>query len=153
MQKRIKKLSINMEKGGLKMPKPNEIEQQKITIKNNGQVWWTGLRNFSKEEIEKGFGADGNIVKKVKLSEYKNIGKENALKILERAQEIFPSIIDTEMTVLICDACPDYIVIEYEDGEIIFGQLLGLTYELDAVIDFYSYVSKEAVLNNFVAYY
>ena len=148
MQNKIKKLSISMERGGLKMPKPNEMEQQKLTIKNNGQVWWTGLRNFSKEEIEKGFGADGNIVKKVKLSEYKNIGKENALKILERAQEILPKHIDTECRHLICDASLDEVLIEYDDGEFLVGQLDALTYELDEVEEFYDYLAEELLIEN-----
>ena len=51
MEKKIKKLSIKVEKGVFDCIQPDEIDVQKITIKSNGQVWWSENRSLTKEEI------------------------------------------------------------------------------------------------------
>ena len=68
MQRKIKKLSISAEKGGLICFRPGDLTRQKITIKNNGQVWWTGFRTPTEEEIAKGILQ----YNQVKISGYKN---------------------------------------------------------------------------------
>ena len=149
MQRKIKKLYIKVEKGGMMCPQPGEFMKQSITIKNNGQIWFNAWRNLTEEELAKGFTTeDGFFVERVKITEQKNIGKENARRILERAGEVLPKHIDKEYKLLICDACPDEVVIEYEDGEIVAGQLVNLTYELDEVEEFYDFLAKEIVIEN-----
>ena len=143
--KEIKRLTIKVEKGGMRCLKLGELTKQSLTIKNNGQVWWTAFRNFTWEEVAKGFAIDRNIVDKVRVSEYKNIGKENAKKILEKAQEILPKHVDTEWEYLVDDAILDAIFIEYENGEFLVGQL-ALPYELDDVEDFYDYLAEELLI-------
>ena len=87
MLKKIKKLMIVVEKGGLRCVRPNEIEKQSLTIKSNGQVWWNATRTLTIEEQEKGFSNNG-----VKITEYKNIGKENAERILSHAEEVLTRV-------------------------------------------------------------
>jgi hypothetical protein len=144
MQRKIKKLSISAEKGGLICFRPGDLMKQKITIKNNGQVWWTGFINPTEEEIAKGILQ----YNQVKISEYKNIGKENALKILERAQEILPAKISDEYEQFICDATPDEIFIEYEDGEFIFGQSIDFLTSREDLPNFYREIAEQVVIDN-----
>ena len=149
MDKKIKKLNIKIEKGGMMCPQPGEFMKQSITIKNNGQIWFNAWRNLTEEEIAKGFTTEeGFFVERVKITEQKNIGKENARRILERAEVVLPKYIDKEYKILYCDACPDEVVIEYEDGDIVMGQLASLTYELDGVWDFYEYLVEETLIEN-----
>ena len=146
MQRKIKKLNFKVEKGGFMCPQPGEFIKQSITIKNNGQIWFNAWRNLTGEEIEKGFNQNGGIfVERVKITEQKNIGKENALRILERAEEVLPKHIDTNFMVLVCDACPDEVVIEYEDGDIVMGQLANLTYDVE---EFYEFLVEETCIKN-----
>ena len=149
MEKKIKKLNIKVEKGGMRCPQPGEFMKQSITIKNNGQIWFNAWRNLTEEEIAKGFTTkEGFFVERVKITEQKNIGKENARRILERAGAVLPKHIDTNFMVLVCDASLDEIVIEYEDGEIVVGQLEQLTYELDDVEEFYDFLAEETCIEN-----
>ena len=149
MQRKIKKLNIKVEKGGFMRPQPGEFMKQSITIKSNGQIWFNAWRNLTEEEIAKGFTTEeGFFVERVKITEQKNIGKENARRILERAGEVLPIHIDTNFKFLVCDACPDEVVIEYEDGEIVVGQLNELTYELDDVEEFYDFLAEETCIEN-----
>lgn len=141
MFKKIKKLSITATKGGFRCPKPNEIEKQSITIKSNGQVWWNATRTLTIEEQYKGFSNNG-----VKITEYKNIGKQKAEEILIRAETVLKNNIDTEFKVLIDDASPDEIYIIYEDNEVFCGQLIDLTDSLDAIDSFYDYLSEELLI-------
>jgi hypothetical protein len=144
MQRKIKKLSISAEIGGLICFRPGDLMKQKITIKNNGQVWWTGFRTPTEEEIAKGILQ----YNQVKISEYKNIGKENALKILERAQEILPAKISDEYGRWVCDAIPDEIFIEYEDGEFIFGQSVDFRSSYNDLPNFYREIAEQVVIDN-----
>ena len=148
MKKKIKKLNIKVEKGGMMCPQPGEFMKQSITIKNNGQIWFNAWRNLTEEEIAKGFTTEEGFFERVKITEQKNIGKENARRILERAGEVLPKHIDTNFMVLVCDASLDEIVIEYEDGEIVVGQLEQLTYELDDVEEFYDFLVEETLIEN-----
>lgn len=152
MSNKIKKLSIKVEKGGMMCPRLGEIIQQTLTIKNNGQVWWTALRNLTEEERAKGFSYDGICIGNIKLSEYKNIGKDNALKILEKAQEVLPTKIDTEYKHFICDATPDEIYIEYENGERLFGQSIDFLSDSDDVENFYDYLAEELLIENLLIF-
>lgn len=148
MEKKIKKLNIKVEKGGMMCPQPGEFMKQSITIKNNGQIWFNAWRNLTEEEMSKGFiASNGVFAPAVVVREQKNIGS-NAKHILERASEVLPKYIDTEFMVLICDACPDEVIIEYEDGEIVAGQLANLTYELDEVEKFYDFLAEETLIEN-----
>lgn len=140
---KIKKLTISAEKGGFTKAEPKEILKQSITIKSNGQIVWTALRTLSTKEISKGFNCE-----LVKISERKNVGKANAEKILKRANEVLINKIDCDFKVLICDATPDKILIEYENGKIVSGQLIDLTYNLDDVELFYDFLAKETLINN-----
>ena len=149
MQRKIKKLNIKVEKGGMMCPQPGEFMKQSITIKNNGQIGFNAWRNLTEEEMAKGFTTEECFfVERVKITEQKNIGKENARRILERAGEVLPKGIDKEYKVVYCDACPDEVVIEYEDGEIVAGQLEKLTYELDDVEEFYDFLVEETLIEN-----
>lgn len=141
MSKKIKKLMIVVEKGGLRCVRPNEIEKQSLTIKSNGQVWWNATRTLTIEEQEKGFSNNG-----VKITEYKNIGKENAERILSHAEEVLKNNIDIEFKVLISDACPDEILIIYEDKEVLCGQLIDLTDSLGEIEAFYDYLAEELLM-------
>ena len=143
MSKKIKKLSITAEKGGFRCPKPNEIEKQSITIKNNGQIWWNSIRTLTIEEQEKGFSNNG-----VKITEYKNIGKKKAEEILILAEKVLKNNIDSEFKNLICDACLDEICIIYEDNEVLCGQLIALSDSLDEIEHFYDYLSKELLIKD-----
>ena len=143
MQRKIKKLSISAEKGGLICFGSGDLMKQKITIKSNGQVWWTGFRNPTEEEIAKGILQ----YNQVKISEYKNIGKENAIKILEKAQEILPAKISDEYGQWVCDATPDEIYIEYEDGELIFGQVDFMS-SCEDLPNFYREIAEQVVIDN-----
>ena len=40
------------------------------------------------------------------------------------------------------------LIIEYEDGEIVVGQLEQLTYELDDVEEFYDFLAEETCIEN-----
>ena len=142
MQRKIKKLSITVEKGGLMCPLPGAPVKQKLTIKNNGQIWFTTWRNLTMdEECE---GMEGMV----KVSEYKKLMSLHVDFILEEAQKVLPKYIDKEYKIYIMDACPDEAIIEYEDGEIVFGQLANLTYELDEVEDFYEFLAKETCIDD-----
>ena len=143
MSKKIKKLKISACKSGFRCWQPNEIEEQSLTIKNNGQIWWNVTRTLTMEEIAKGF-----LNNNVRITEYKNIGKEKAKKILEHAENFFKDKIDTEFINFICDATPDTVLITYEDDEFLFGQLNEFTYQSDDVEAFYDYLSKELLIEN-----
>ena len=138
MQKKIKRLSISAELGGLMCFMPGEMMEQRITIKNNGQVWWTGVRNPTEKEIAAGILR----YNKVKTSEYKNIGKENAVRLLEKAQAILPSKI-TAGKQYICDATPDWICIEYEDGEVLSGESVDFS-----LPNFYEEIAEQVLIEN-----
>ena len=144
MQRKIKKLNIKVEKGGLICFNAGDLMKQSITIKNNGQVWWTGFRNPTEEEIAKGMLQ----YNQVKISEYKNIGKESALKILEKAQDILPAKIPAEYEQYICDATPDEIFIEYENGEFIFGQSIDFITSCEDLPNFYREIAEQVVIDN-----
>ena len=144
MQRKIKKLSISAERGGFICFKAGDLMKQRLTIKNNGQVWWTGFRNPTEEEIAKGMLQ----YNQVKISEYKNIGKESALKILEKAQDILPVKISAEYEQYICDATPDEIFIEYENGEFIFGQSIDFMTSCEDLPNFYSEIAEQVVIDN-----
>jgi hypothetical protein len=144
MQRKIKKLSISAEKGGLICLDDGDFIKQKITIKNNGQVWWTGFRPPTEKEIAQGILPHNEV----KISEYKNIGKENAIKILERAQEILPAKISNEYGQWVCDAIPDEIFIEYEDGEFIFGQSIDFLTSREDLPNFYREIAEQVVIDN-----
>ena len=91
------------------------------------------------------------LLKKKSLKGYCNItklGKENALKILERAQEILPAKISDEYEQFICDATPDEIFIEYEDGEFIFGQSVDFMSSCEDLPNFYSEIAEQVVIDN-----
>jgi hypothetical protein len=149
MEKKIKKLNIKVEKGGMMCPQPGEFMKQSITIKNNGQIWFNTWRNLTEEEMSKGFiASNGVFAPAVVVREQKNIGSANAQHILERASEVLPKYIDKEYELHICDACPDEVIIEYEDGEIVVGQLVILTYELDEVGKFYDFLVEETLIEN-----
>ena len=142
MKKKIKKLNIKAEKGGMMCPQPGEFMKQSITIKNNGQIWFNAWRNLTmEEECECMEGM-------VKVSQYKKLMCPHVDFILDEAQKVLPKYIDKEYKFFICDACPDEVIIEYEDGEIVVGQLANLTYELDEVEDFYEFLVKETVIEN-----
>ena len=143
MSKKIKKLMITATKGGFCCIKPNEIEEQSITIKNNGQVWWNARRTLTIEEQVAGFSNDG-----VKITEYKNIGKKKAEEILIRTETVLKNKIDNEFKVLIDDASPDEIYIIYEDNEVLCGQLIDLTDSLDEIEAFYDYLSEELLIED-----
>lgn len=143
MLRKIKKLKISASKGGFRCWQPNEIEEQSITIKNNGQVWWNATRTLTIDEQAKGFSNNG-----VKITEYKNIGKQKAKEILIRAEEVLKNKINTEFKTLICDACPDEICITYDNNEVLFGQLIDLTDSLDEIESFYEYLSEELLIEN-----
>lgn len=143
MKRKIKKLNIKVEKGCMIWPEHGEFMKQSITIKNNGQVWFNVWRNLTMEEVAKGFTTEeGFFVKRVKITEQKNIGKENTRRILERAEEVLSKHIDKEYELFICDAIPDEVLIEYEDGEIVMGQII------DSPWDFYKYLAEETVIEN-----
>ena len=141
MSKKIKKLMISATRGGFRCVKPNEIEEQSITIKNNGQVWWNATRTLTIDEQSKGFCNNG-----VKITEYKNIGKQKAEEILIRAEEVLKNKIDTKFDALIDDAIPDEICITYDNNEVLFGQLIDLTDSLDEIEAFYDYLSEELLI-------
>ena len=143
MSKKIKKLMISATRGGFRCVKPNEIEEQSITIKSNGQVWWNATRTLTIEEQEKGFSNNG-----VKITEYKNIGKKKAEEILIRAETVLKNKIDNEFKVLIDDVSPDEIYIIYEDNEVLCGQLIDLTDPLDEIEAFYDYLSEELLIED-----
>ena len=141
--KKIKKLMITAAKGGLRCVKPNDIEKQSITIKNNGQVWWNAIRTLTIEEQEKGFSNNG-----VKITEYKNIGRENAERILQRAAAFLKDRVNTEFNIFVCDAILDEIYIEYENGEILFGQLNEFAYQSDEISIFYDNLAEELLIES-----
>ena len=134
---------ISATRGGFRCVKPNEIEEQSITIKNNGQVWWKARRTLTIEEEANGFSNNG-----VKITEYKNIGKQKAAEILIRAETVLKNKIDNEFKVLIDDASPDEIYIMYEDNEVLFGQLIDLADSLDEIESFYDYLSEELLIED-----
>ena len=149
MQRKIKKLSIKVEKSCFICPQQGEWMKQKFTINNKGQVFLTAWRNLTKEEFIKGFTTPkGSYSPAVVVREQKNIAKEDAENVLKKAQEILPKYIDSEYEVLICDAIPDEIFIEYEGGEIVKGQIANLTYELDEIEEFYEFLAGETLLEN-----
>lgn len=94
------------------------------------------------EEVANGFND------KVRITEYKNIGKKKAKKILEHAEDFFKDKIDTELKTFICDASPDTVHIIYEDDEFLFGQLNDFTYESNEIEAFYDYLSEELLIEN-----
>ena len=143
MSRKIIKIKISASRGGFRCWQPNEIEEQSLTIKNNGQVWWNVTRTLTMEEIAKGF-----LNNNVRITEYKNIGKEKAKKILEHAENFFKDKIDTEFKTFICDASPDTVLIDYENDEWIFGQLNEFTYQSDDIEAFYDYLSEELLIEN-----
>ena len=142
MERKIKKLSISARVGYFGSHKLNAIIEQSITIKSNGQVWWRAKRNLTEKEQEQGFLGDG-----VSMTEYKNIGKERAERILQRAEELFKGKLGIDFNVLTCDAEPDVITMQYEDGEIYCGQLTDLTYNMDEIEIFYEYLSQELLID------
>lgn len=145
MKNKIKKLTIVAEKGGFILHKAGDMTKQKITIKNNGQVWWTGLRYPTEQEIEKGVLPENEV----KMTEYKKLNEQTAVTILAQAQEILPAKIDSEFKQFVCDACPDEIYIQYEDGKILCGQAVGdfLTMSVD-LPDFYKKVAEVVSIDN-----
>jgi hypothetical protein len=143
MSKKIKKLKISACKSGFRCWQPNEIEEQSLTIKNNGQIWWSTTRTLTMEEAVNGFPND-----KVRTTEYKNIGKEKATKILDQAEKFFKDKINTEFKTFICDGSPDTVFIAYENDEVLFGLLNDFTYQSDEMEAFYDYLSKELLIEN-----
>ena len=142
MERKIKKLSISARVGYFGLHKPNAIIEQSITIKRNGQVWWRAKRNLTEEEMAKDFSKNG-----ITMTEYKNVGKERAERILQRAEELFKGKLDTEFHVLCNDAEPDVITIQYEDGKFYCGQLIDLTYNMDEIESFYEHLSQELLID------
>ena len=143
MSRKIKKLTICAEKSGYCGWQPNEIEKQYVTIKSNGQVWWNATRTLTMKEKRKGFSNNG-----VKVSEYKNIGREKAEEILARAENFFKDRIEMKFQSLICDASLDTVHIIYENNEVIFGQLNEFTYQSDEIEKFYDYLSEELLIES-----
>ena len=97
---------------------------RKLTLRNNGHIVFT----------EKDFGDK----EKTSIVTHKTFDKEIIGKLLEKAEKLFtPDILSTEIKTWYCDACPDMITLKKENGEIIYGQLNDLTYNLEKVEDFY----------------
>lgn len=141
--KKIKKLMISAEKTGLCCLEPNDVEKQSITIKSNGQVWWNVTRTLTIEEMDKGFSKNG-----VTITEYKNVGRKKAEEILAVAGEFIKGKLNLGLYSGICDACPDHVVILYDDGEVLFGDFMDFTYQSDEIESFYDYLSEELLIEN-----
>lgn len=143
MKNKIKKLTIVVEKGGFMLVRNGEVFKQSITIKNNGQVWHKSLRSITQKE------EDAKIPQQdVKVTEYKNIGKQNAIQILARAQEVLPAKIDEEFKQFVCDAIPDEIYIEYEDGKTLCGQSVDFLTSNQEILAFYEMIAELVAIDN-----
>ena len=144
MYKKIKKIVISACKAGFIMGQQGEIIEQSITIKCNGQIRWRGIRTLTQDEIEQGFAVD----KAVSITENKNLSKKIVEELLCHAEDFLVSRVNTEFTTLVCDASFDEVLIEYDDGTILFGQLNELTYQSDTIVEFYEYLSKKTQIEN-----
>ena len=107
---------------------------KKLTLRNNGHVIY----------VEKDFRDKENT----SIITHKTFNKETVQNFLDRAEKLFtPDILSTDIKTWFCDSCPDIVTLKKENGEIIHGQLIFLTYSLDDVVDFYNDIEKSLNFN------
>ncbi|MBO4572655.1 MAG: hypothetical protein J5762_02685 [Clostridia bacterium] len=107
---------------------------KKLTLRSNGHVIF----------VEKDFGDKENT----SIITHKTFDKEGVRKLLDKAEKLFtPAILSTDIKTWFCDACPDMITLKKENGEVIYGQLNYLTYELNEVVGFYDDIEKSLNFN------
>ena len=107
---------------------------KKLTLQSNGHVIF----------VEKDFEDKENT----SIITHKTFDKEVVRKLLDKAEKLFtPDILIPYNFNLYEDACPDMITLKKENGEVIYGQLNDLTYNLDEVVDFYDDIEKSLNFN------
>ena len=85
-----------------------------LTIATDGRIWFTARNTIAKNQL-----AEDGIISNIVRSEKRNISKDKAIELLNKAKIVFAEKFNEDQ-IHVLDAVPDEIVFRYSDGTKIY---------------------------------